>query len=560
MLRTYRRTWIRPDLIAGIVLAAILVPQGMAYAELAGLPPETGLYTTIACLVGYALMGPSRILVLGPDSSVSPLIFAAIVPLAAGDPATAIVLAGMLALLVGIIEIGLGLAKLGFVADLLSKEVQVGYMNGLAITIIVGQLPKLFGFSTDADGFVEEVQAFLSNLDQTNTSALVLGGATLVVLLGLPRITTRVPAVLIAVVAATVATAQLDLDVSTVGALPEGLPSLQFPWTSLSDVGPLLAAALGIVLVSLTDTIATSTSFAAARGEEVDPDQEMIGIGSANLAAGVFQGFAISASGSRTAVAAQSGSKTQVTGLIGAGIVVLLLVLFPTLFADLPDTALAAVVIAAASSLMDLATLRTFLRVRRSAFWISLVASVGVILFGVLEGILIAVFLSILLFFRRSWWPHGEVLGRVPNLDGWHDTDRYTDATEEPDVLVYRWEAPLFFANAGIFRQEIRRLVHRRRPRWVVLQCEAITDIDVTAADVLERLDRELNAKGVHVAFVELRDRLKDRVLRYGLLETLDRDHFYPSVNTALAAIEHDQPPSATGSRDESPPANDRVD
>jgi high affinity sulfate transporter 1 len=560
MLRTYRRTWIRPDLIAGIVLAAILVPQGMAYAELAGLPPETGLYTTIACLVGYALMGPSRILVLGPDSSVSPLIFAAIVPLAAGDPATAIVLAGMLALLVGIIEIGLGLAKLGFVADLLSKEVQVGYMNGLAITIIVGQLPKLFGFSTDADGFVEEVQAFLSNLDQTNTSALVLGGATLVVLLGLPRITTRVPAVLIAVVAATVATAQLDLDVSTVGALPEGLPSLQFPWTSLSDVGPLLAAALGIVLVSLTDTIATSTSFAAARGEEVDPDQEMIGIGSANLAAGVFQGFAISASGSRTAVAAQSGSKTQVTGLIGAGIVVLLLVLFPTLFADLPDTALAAVVIAAASSLMDLATLRTFLRVRRSAFWISLVASVGVILFGVLEGILIAVFLSILLFFRRSWWPHGEVLGRVPNLDGWHDTDRYTDATEEPDVLVYRWEAPLFFANAGIFRQEIRRLVHRRRPHWVVLQCEAITDIDVTAADVLERLDRELNAKGVHVAFVELRDRLKDRVLRYGLLETLDRDHFYPSVNTALAAIEHDQPPSATGSRDESPPANDRVD
>jgi high affinity sulfate transporter 1 len=560
MLRTYRRTWIRPDLIAGIVLAAILVPQGMAYAELAGLPPETGLYTTIACLVGYALMGPSRILVLGPDSSVSPLIFAAIVPLAAGDPATAIVLAGMLALLVGIIEIGLGLAKLGFVADLLSKEVQVGYMNGLAITIIVGQLPKLFGFSTDADGFVEEVQAFLSNLDQTNTSALVLGGATLVVLLGLPRITTRVPAVLIAVVGATVATAQLDLDVSTVGALPEGLPSLQFPWTSLSDVGPLLAAALGIVLVSLTDTIATSTSFAAARGEEVDPDQEMIGIGSANLAAGVFQGFAISASGSRTAVAAQSGSKTQVTGLIGAGIVVLLLVLFPTLFADLPDTALAAVVIAAASSLMDLATLRTFLRVRRSAFWISLVASVGVILFGVLEGILIAVFLSILLFFRRSWWPHGEVLGRVPNLDGWHDTDRYTDATEEPDVLVYRWEAPLFFANAGIFRQEIRRLVHRRRPRWVVLQCEAITDIDVTAADVLERLDRELNAKGVHVAFVELRDRLKDRVLRYGLLETLDRDHFYPSVNTALAAIEHDQPPSATGSRDESPPANDRVD
>lgn len=544
MVRTYKGPWLRSDLIAGVVLAAILVPQGMAYAKLAGLPPETGLYTTVACLVGYALMGPSRILVLGPDSSVSPLIFAAIVPLAGGDPATALALAGMMALLVGGIEIGLGLAKLGFVADLLSKEVQVGYMNGLAITIIVGQLPKLFGFSTDADGFVEEVKAFFSNLDQTNTTALVLGIATLAVLLGLPRITTKVPAVLIAVVGATVATALLDLDVSTVGALPQGLPSLTFPWTSVSDIGPLLAAAIGIVLVSLTDTIATSTSFAAARGDEVDADQEMIGIGSANIAAGLFQGFAISASGSRTAVAAESGSKTQVTGLIGAGMVVLLLVLFPTMLSDLPNTALAAVVIAAALSLMNLAILRTFWRVRRSAFWISLIASIGVILFGVLEGILIAVALSILLFFRRSWWPHGEVLGRVPDLDGWHDTDRYPEAEEEPGVIVFRWEAPLFFANAGIFRQQIRHLVHERRPVWVVLQCEAITDIDVTAADMLKRLDLELNAKGVHVAFVELRDRLKDRVLRYGLLETLDRDHFYPSVDTALQAIALEPEPS----------------
>jgi high affinity sulfate transporter 1 len=537
MVRTYKGAWLRSDLIAGIVLAAILVPQGMAYAELAGLPPETGLYTTIACLVGYALMGPSRILVLGPDSSVSPLIFAAIVPLAGGDPATAIALAGMLALIVGGIEIGLGLAKLGFVADLLSKEVQVGYMNGLAITIIVGQLPKLFGFSTDADGFVEEVKAFFSNLDQTNTTALILGLATLLVLLGLPRITTRVPAVLIAVIGATVATSLLALDVSTVGALPQGLPSLSFPWTSASDIGPLLAAAVGIVLVSLTDTIATSTSFAAARGDEIDANQEMIGIGSANLAAGLFQGFAISASGSRTAVAAESGSKTQVTGLIGAAIVVLLLVFFPTLLSDLPNTALAAVVIAAALSLMNLVILRTFFRVRRSAFWISLIASAGVILFGVLEGILIAVVLSILLFFRRSWWPHGEVLGRVAELDGWHDTDRYPEVEEEPGVLVFRWEAPLFFANAGIFRQQIRHLVRERRPAWVVLQCEAITDIDVTAADMLEKLDRELNARGVHMAFVELRDRLKDRVLRYGLFATLDRDHFYASVDTALQAI-----------------------
>jgi MFS superfamily sulfate permease-like transporter len=359
----------------------------------------------------------------------------------------------------------------------------------------------------------------------------------------LPRVSKRVPAVLVAVVGATVATGLLDLGakgVKTVGALPKGLPTPSFPWTSAGDLAPLLAAAAGIVLVSLTDTIATSTSFAARRGDEIDPDQEMIGIGSANIAAGLFQGFAISASGSRTAVAEQAGSKTQVTGLVGAAVVVVLLVLLPSLLADLPQTALAAVVIAAALSLMNLPILRTYLRVRRSALLLSLVATTGVILLGVLQGILLAVVLSVLLFFRRSWRPHGAVLGHVPDLDGWHDVERYPLAEQTPGVVVYRWEAPLFFANSGIFRQEIRRLVRRRRPRWVVLQCEAITDIDVTAADMLERLDRELNAQGVNMAFVELRDRLEDLILRYGLFETLDRDHFYPSVGTALEAIASD--------------------
>ncbi len=546
MLRTYRPDWLRSDLVAGVVLAAILVPQGMAYAELAGLPAVTGLYTTIACLVGYALMGPSRVLVLGPDSSLGPLIFAAITPLlvAGSDPAAAIALAGMLALLVGAIEIGLGAGKLGFVADLLSQEVQVGYMNGLAITIIVGQLPKLFGFSTDADGFVQETKAFFTGLDQTNETTLVLGVCTLAVLLLLPKLSKKVPAVLVAVVGATVVTGVLDLakhGVTTVGALPQGLPVPAFPWTKAGDVFPLLIAALGIVLVSLTDTIATSTSFAARRGDEVDPNQEMIGIGSANIAAGLFQGFAISASTSRTAVSEQAGSKSQVTGLIGAGIVVVLLVFLPALLSDLPQTALAAVVIAAALSLMDLPVLERYWRIRRTALALSLVATVGVVLFGVLQGIVIAIVLSILLFFRRSWWPHGEVLGRVPGLDGWHDLDRYPDAEEEPGIVVFRWEASLFFANAGIFRQQVRRLAHRRKPRWLVLQCEAVTDIDVTAADMLERLDRELNAQGVRVAFVELRDRLKDLILRYGLLQTLDRDHFYPSVTRALEAIAEEE-------------------
>ena len=540
--RRYRRDWLRSDLVAGIVLAAILVPQGMAYAELAGLPAVNGLYTTMACLVGYAIFGPSRILVLGPDSSLGPLIFAAIVPLAVtNDPAELVVLAGMLALIVAAIEIGLGLGKLGFVADLLSKEVQVGYMVGLGITIIVGQLPKLFGFSTDANGFIHEIRAFIDGLDARNRDTLIVGCASLALLLILPRFTRRLPAVLITVVLSTLAVSLFDLTshgVATVGSLPQGLPRPQIPTVNLTDFGALLAAAFGITLVSLADTIATSTSFAARRGDEVNASQEMIGIGAANAFAGLFQGFPISTSGSRTAVAEQSGAKSQLTGVIGAAVVAIMLLFLPDLLADLPQSALAAIVIGAALSLMDFATVARFLRLRKSAFALSLTAALGVILFGVLEGILIAVGLSVLLFFKRNWWPSGAVLGRDPTLGSWHDVADYPRAAEVPDVVVFRWEAPLFFANAGIFQTEVRRLIRNSQAHWVVLQCEAITDIDVTAADMLERLDNELNRLGVHLVFVELRSRLRDLVANYGLLETLDEEHFYDSVDAALAAID----------------------
>ncbi|MFN8164359.1 MAG: sulfate permease [Solirubrobacterales bacterium] len=500
--RGYDRAWLRPDAVAGLVLAAILVPQGMAYAELAGLPAVTGLYTTIACLLGYALFGPSRVLVLGPDSSISPLIFAAITPLlvAGGDPGTAIALAGMLAILVGLVEIGLGLGKLGFVADLLSKEVQIGYMNGLALTIVVGQLPKLFGFSTDADGFLDEIREFLAGIGQTSTTTLIVGFGVSVVLLALPRITERVPAILVAIVGVTGLSALLDLSadgVATVGVLPQGVPSPSLPWTDAGDVVPLLVAALGIALVSLTDTIATATSFASRRGEEVKPDQEMVGIGAANVTAGFFQGFAISTSGSRTAVAEQSGARSQLTGVVGALLVAMLLLFLNSLLKDLPQTALAAVVIVAALSLTDLGALRRMWNVRRSAVVISLVASAGVIFLGVLQGILVAVGLAILLFFHRNWWPHGKVLGMTDDVEGWHSLDQYPSAREIPGAVVYRWEAPLFFANVGIFRTQIREVVRERSPDWVILQCEAITDLDVTAADVVRQLDEESRAQTV---------------------------------------------------------------
>ena len=543
--RTYRRRWARPDIVAGVVLAAILVPQGMAYAELAGLPPVTGLYTTVGCLLGYAVFGPSRILVLGPDSSISPMIFAALLPLlvAGGDPHRAIALAGMLAVIVALIEIGLGVARLGFVADLLSNEVQVGYMNGLAVVIIVGQLPKLFGFSTDAEGFGPEVKAFFAGLDGTVGAALAVGLVVLAILLVLPRFTKLLPAVLVGIVAATVISAVFDLQqhgVSTVGSLPRGFPTPSFPWTTFSDVGPLMAAALGITLVSLADTIATSSSFGARRGEEVDPNQEMIGIGAANLASGFLQGFAVSTSGSRTAVVEQAGAKSQLASVVGAVVVVALLLFFNGLLADLPQSALAAVLIAAALSLLDLKVLVRYYRVRKSALALSLIASLGVIVLGVLQGIVIAIVLAVLLYFHRGWQPHGALLGQVGRIGGWHDVARYPDAHEIPRVAVLRWEAPLFFANCAGFRAQVRDVVGKRQLSWIVVQCEAITDIDVSAAQMLEQLDRELNAKGVHMAFVEMRARLQELVLRYGLYETLDSDRFYPTLEAGLAAIQAD--------------------
>lgn len=554
--QTYERRWARPDIVAGVVLAAILVPQGMAYAELAGLPPVTGLYTTIGCLLGYAVFGPSRILVLGPDSSISPMIFAAIVPLlvAGGDPHRAIALAGMLAVIVALIEIGLGVAKLGFVADLLSNEVQVGYMNGLAIVIIVGQLPKLFGFSTDATGFGPEVKAFFTGLGGTVGAALVVGLVVLGILLVLPRFTRVLPAVLVGIVVATVVSAVFDLQrhgVSTVGSLPRGFPTPSLPWTSVSDVGPLMAAALGITLVSLADTIATSSSFGARRGEEVDPNQEMIGIGAANLVSGFLQGFAVSTSGSRTAVVSQAGAKSQLSSVVGAAVVGSLLVFFNSLLADLPQSALAAVLIAAALSLLDLKVLVRYYRVRKSALVLSLIASLGVIVLGVLQGVVIAIVLAVLLYFHRGWKPHGTVLGRVDRLNGWHDVERYSDAREEPGVVVLRWEAPLFFANSAAFRAQVRDVVQARHAAWIVVQCEAVTDVDVSAAQMLEQLDRELNATGVHMAFVEMRARLRDLVFRYGLYETLDRDRFYPTLDEALVAITLDGGPPPDGAPDD---------
>jgi high affinity sulfate transporter 1 len=548
VIRTYERSWLSRDLVAGVVLVTLLVPQGMAYAELAGLPAITGLYTTVVCLVAYALVGPSPILVLGPDSSLGPMIAATILPLAAGNQEQAIALAGMLALLVGLVTVGAGAAKLGFVADLLSNPVRTGYLAGLAIVIFIGQLPKLFGFSTDASGLLGEASAFLQGVDQTNPWALGIGLLSLVIILGLMRVSPRAPGILVAVVVAIALSIVLDLashGVSVIGVLPQGFPVPALPAVAVSDIPLLAAAALGISLVAIGDTISTSGGFASRRGYEVDGNQELAGIGSANLAAGLFSGFAVSTSGSRTAVAAQSGAKTQLTGLIAAGLVLAMLLVVPGLVQSMPQPVLAAVIIAASISLFDLAALRRLFRVRKMEFALAVACGLGVAFIGVLEGIVVAVALSVIYIFKRAWAPYSAVLGKAPSVPGFHDIRTHPDAQQVPGILILRWSAPLFFANANQFRDRIRDLVKTaaRPPQWVLIAAEPITDIDTTAGAMLRDLDLELNSTGIHLAFAELQSGVREMIVTYGLLETIDEDRFYPSVSAAVEALRSEMSP-----------------
>jgi high affinity sulfate transporter 1 len=543
-VRTYERAWLPKDVVAGLVLTALLVPQGMAYAELAGLPAITGLYTSITCLLAYAVFGPSRILVLGPDSSLGPMIAATILPLvgANGDPAKAIALASMLALLVGAAMLLAGVCRLGFVADLFSKPTQIGYMNGLALTILVGQLPKLFGFSIEGDTFLEELTGFVGGLadGEAVPAALAIGVGGLAIILLSRRASPRIPGVLAAVVAGMAAVVVFDLagDVALVGELPQGLPSLALPDVGLADLPLLVAGALGITLVSLTDTISTSAAFAARTRQEIDADQEMIGIGAANVSAGLFQGFPVSTSGSRTAVAEQSGAKTQLTGVVGALLIGAMLVLAPGLFRNLPQPVLASVVIAASLSLADIPSMVRLWRQRRTDFTVALAALAGVAILGVLPGIALAVVISILNVFRRMWMPYRTELGRVDGMPGFHDRRVHPEGKTVDGLVLFRFDAPLVFANARTFRDEIRRLATSEPPPvWIVVAAEPITDVDTTAADMLEDLDLELNARGVSLVFAEMKTPVRKKVRRYELTRTIDPDHFFDTVKQAVDAF-----------------------
>lgn len=551
LLRTYRLAWLRHDLAAGLVLTTILVPVGIAYAQASGLPGIYGLYATIVPLVAYALFGPSRILVLGPDSSLAPIIAATILPLAMGDPTRAATLAAMMAVVAGLLCIVAGVAKLGFITELLAKPIRYGYMNGIALTVLVSQLPKLFGFSVDGGNVFMRTVGFVEGLfaGQTNWVTLLIGAGTLAAILLLKR-QRRVPGILAAVAGATLITGVFDLaasaGVAVLGSLPQGLPAFTIPWLTFDDLTAVLFGAVAVALVAFADTSVLSRTYAAKTGDKVDASQEMVALGVVNVAAGFFQGFAVCSSSSRTPVAEAAGAKTQVTGVVGALAIALLLLFAPNLLHSLPDAALAAVVIASALSLFQINDLRRIYRIQRWEFWLSMACFAGVAIFGAIPGIGLAIVLAVIEFLWDGWRPHSAVLGRADGVKGYHDLTRYPHARQVPGLVLFRWDAPLFFANAEYFHARVLEAVANAPApvRWVVVAAEPVTSVDVTAADMLAELDDHLYQAGIELCFAEMKDPVKDKLKRFGLFTRLGEEAFFPTlgeaVNTYVATFDVD--------------------
>ena len=521
----------------------MLVPVGIAYSAASGLPGIHGLYATIVPLLVYAIFGPSRILVLGPDSALAGVILGVVTPLAAGDPVRAVTLAGMMAIVSGAICVVAGLARLGFITELLSKPIRYGYMNGIALTVLISQLPKMFGFSIESEGPLRDLWAIASAIHdgRTNWAAFGIGTGTLIIILALKN-RKSVPGILIAVVAATVAAGALEVGtrygVKVLGPLPQGLPGFAVPWIGLNDLMPVLIGGAAIALVSFADTSVLSRTYAARLGTPVDPNQEMVGLGAANLASGLFQGFAISSSSSRTPVAEAAGARTQLTSVVGAVAIALLLVLAPNLLAHLPNAALAAVVIASSIGLIEIADLKRIYRIQRWEFWLSFACFVGVAVLGVIPGIGLAIVISIIEFLWDGWRPHSAILGRAHGVKGYHDITRYRDARRIPGLVLFRWDAPLFFANAEFFKERILDAVATSPTpvRWLVVAAEPVTSVDVTACDIVAELDETLHAQNIELRFAELKDPVKDKLKRFGLFEQLGEQSFFPTLGVAVSS------------------------
>jgi high affinity sulfate transporter 1 len=543
VLRHYELAWLPHDMMAGLALTAVLIPVGIAYAVASGVPGICGLYATMAGLLAYATFGPSRILVLGPDSSLAALILAVVLPLSAGDPQRAIALAGMMALVSGALCVGAGTARLGFVTELLSKPIRYGYMNGIALTVIASQLPALFGFGVEAHGLLDESRQFALALlaGKTNLPALAIGVGALLTILLLRR-RPRLPGVLIAVTGATFVVAVQDLalraGVPVLGALPQGLPGISLPLMGAGDVMPVLLGGLAVALISFADTSVLSRTYAVRTASFVDPNQEMVGLGAANLAAGLFQGFPISASASRTPVAEAAGARTQLTGVVGALAVGAMLLSAPGLLRNLPVAALAAVVIASAIGLIEVTDLRRIWRIQRWEFWLSMGCLLGVALLGAIPGIGLAIVVAVIEFLWDGWRPHSAVLGRVDGVKGYHDIARHPEARVVPGLVLFRWDAPLFFANAELFRDRVLDAVAGSPTpvRWLVVGAEPITSVDVTSADALDELDKTLHEAGIELCFAEMKGPVKDKLKRFGLFSRLGEQCFFATLGEAVSS------------------------
>jgi sulfate permease, SulP family len=541
LLRGYRRPWLRPDLLAALSLWAVLVPQALAYGQLAGLPPVTGLYTALGAMLLYVLFGTSRYLNIGPESSVAILVASSLAPLAGADPDRYAALAALLALLVGALLLLGRLARLGVITRLLSAPVLTGYLAGSAIVIVGGQLTKITGIDLEDSSWPTVLGGLLQNLEQTNLWALGFAVGTALVVLLVARFAPRLPAPLVAVLLATAAVSVFGLAdrLDVVGSIDTGVPIPALPDAGVRDALDLLGPAASVALLVFSGSVLTGRSLAARDREDLDANREFVGLGAANLAAGLLQGFPANASDSRSFVAANAGGRSQMTGLIGAGLVLVTLLALIPLFRNLPNAALGAVIILTAIRLVDLRELRRLWRVRRSDFVLALITFAGVLVFGVLGGIGVGVLASLLEVMRRAVLPHTAVLGMVAGTATYRDVEQYADAETLPGLVVYRFDAPVFFANADVFRDQIRELVRDAKVpvREVIVNAEGINDLDTTGIQMLERLLDDLEDQDVHLSWARVRTPLRNLMRSTGLEQRIGAGNFHLRVEDAVAAF-----------------------
>ncbi|MGH2515635.1 MAG: SulP family inorganic anion transporter [Ktedonobacterales bacterium] len=538
-LPSYSRRWLRGDVIAGVTLVALAVPESLGYAQIAGVPVQAGLYALFGALVGYALFGSSRQLVVGPSSALAAVSAATIATLAPGGSDRFLALTAGLAFAAALVALVAGLARLGFIAQFLAEPVLTGFIFGLSMTIAIRQAPKLFGITGGEGNFFQRLWDLLTHLGQTNGWTLAVGVASLAILFGSKRLVPSIPASLAALVFGILVVSFFGLDhygVAIVGAVPAGLPPIGLPALHLSDIGTLLSAALGLTLIAYAEHIGAASSFAARHHQDIDPNQEFIGLGAANLAAGVCQGFAVGGSLSKTAANDAAGGRTQIAGLAAAVLVLLTMLVLTPLFHNLPEATLGAVVIFAVWGLMDVGALRRYWRLRRLDLVLALTALAGELVFDVLPGLLLAVALSLILLIYRASQPHLAVLGKVPGQHAYASVEQHPEYVTVPGLLIVRVDAPLFFANDTTARAGIRALIREASPplRAVLLDLETSSTLDTSSADMLAELADELKTMGIALALARVRTPVRTMLELTGLTDTLGKNRIHASIEAGV--------------------------